>query len=119
MNGFLQAMSDHGFSADASPVLECGNDDDQNFEMIKNFLQEQRPDGVFAAVEQYAMGVYKTCGQLGLSIPQDVKVICFSNMKAASYLSPSLTTITQPAFDMGKEAAAMLFKALDKKSFQL
>jgi LacI family transcriptional regulator len=79
----------------------------------------QRPDGVFAAVEQYALGVYKACRQLNLSIPGDVKVICFSNMKTASYLNPSLTTITQPAFDIGKEAAAMLFKALDKKSFQL
>jgi LacI family transcriptional regulator len=118
-NGYVQALTDRGLPVDESLIIECVQDDDQNDAVIKELLLDQRPDGVFAAVEQYALGVYKACRQLNLSIPGDVKVICFSNMKTASYLNPSLTTITQPAFDIGKEAAAMLFKALDKKSFQL
>jgi len=118
-NGYVQALTDRGLPVDESLIIECVKDDDQNDAMIKELLLNQRPDGVFAAVEQYALGVYKACRQLNLSIPGEVKVICFSNMKTASYLNPSLTTITQPAFDIGKEAAAMLFKALDKKSFQL
>jgi len=117
--GYLQALADHGLRVDESLIVECVNDDERDVAMIKDLLTQQRPDGIFAAVEQYALGVYEACRQLDLSIPGDVKVICFSNMKMASYLNPSLTTITQPAFDMGKEAAAMLFKALDKKSFQL
>jgi hypothetical protein len=35
------------------------------------------------------------------------------------FFNPSLTTITQPAFDMGKAAASLLFKALGKKNFDL
>jgi LacI family transcriptional regulator len=34
-------------------------------------------------------------------------------------LNPALTTIRQPAFEMGKTAAAILFKAIEKKNFQL
>jgi len=56
---------------------------------------------------------------LKLVIPRDIKIICFSNLKTASLLNPSLTTITQPAFEIGKEAASVLFKALDKKHYQL
>jgi LacI family transcriptional regulator len=117
--GYIQALTDHKLPVDESLIIECVNDDRQDLVMIKNLLLQQKPDGVFAAVEQYALGVYEMCRQLHLSIPGDVKVICFSNLKTASFLNPSLTTITQPAFEIGKEAAAILFKALDKKTFQL
>jgi LacI family transcriptional regulator len=50
-----------------------------------------------------------------VKIPQDLKVICFSNLRTAPLLNPSLTTITQPAFQMGAEAATVLFKYLEKK----
>ncbi|MFT3935200.1 MAG: LacI family DNA-binding transcriptional regulator [Chitinophagaceae bacterium] len=117
--GYLQALADNGIPIDESLVIECVSDDKENFELVKKMLQDKKPDGVFAAVEQYALNVYDVCNQMGLSIPEDVKVICFSNLKTASFLKPSLTTITQPAFDIGKEAAAVLFKALDKKAYQL
>jgi LacI family transcriptional regulator len=69
------------------------NDDKANVTAIKNLLQEQKPDGIFAAVERYALP-YQACFELSLSIPNDVKIISFSNL--AAYLNPSLTTITQP-----------------------
>ncbi|MEO5684649.1 MAG: LacI family DNA-binding transcriptional regulator [Chitinophagaceae bacterium] len=117
--GFMQALIDHGLPADESLIIECVNDEQQDLDLITDLLQHKKPDGVFAAVERYALGVYAACRQLQLSIPKDVKVICFSNLKTASFLHPSLTTITQPAFDIGKEAAAVLFKALEKKNFSL
>jgi len=43
-----------------------------------------------------------------------VKIICFSNLETASLLSPSLSTITQPAYNIGKTAAEVMFKYLDK-----
>jgi LacI family transcriptional regulator len=61
------------------------------------------------------MQVYTVCHTIGLSIPKEVKVIAFSHLDIASLLNPSLTTITQPAFEMGRTAAMLLFKSLDKK----
>jgi LacI family transcriptional regulator len=117
--GYLQAMADHGMTVEESLIINCVNDDKRDFELIKEMLLEQKPDGIFAAVEQYALGAYEACRYLKLDIPKDVKIICFSNLKTASFLNPSLTTITQPAFDIGKEAASILFKALEKKHFVL
>jgi len=119
MNGYLQAVADFGLPGGEQLVIECVNDAAKDFETIQQLLLTKQPDGIFAAVEQYALGVYDVCRQNNLSIPGDVKVICFSNLKTASFLNPSLTTITQPAFEIGKEAAAILLKALDKKTFQL
>ena len=74
-----------------------------------------RPKGIFASVEKLAVQVYHVCRELGLEIPRDVKVIGFSNLVTASLLSPALTTIAQPAYEMGKEAATILFRRLEKK----
>jgi LacI family transcriptional regulator len=53
-----------------------------------------------------------------LRIPEDVKVICFSNLKTAGWLCPSMTTITQPAYEIGREAASILFRLIEKKGHQ-
>ena len=117
--GYLQAMADHGISPDDSLIVNCVNDPEIDYPAIKQLLKDKKPDGIFAAVEQYALGAYEACRELKLSIPNRVKIICFSNMQMASFLHPSLTTITQPAFEIGKEAASVLFKALEKKHYQL
>ncbi|MEO6358644.1 MAG: substrate-binding domain-containing protein, partial [Ferruginibacter sp.] len=67
------------------------------------------------SVEKLAIETYEICEELQLKIPADVKVICFSNLKTAGLLSPSMTTITQPAYEIGREAAAILFKLVEKK----
>jgi LacI family transcriptional regulator len=101
---------------DAEMVIHCGEDEADNYRMIRELLRsEKRPDGVFASVEKLAVQVYHVCRELGLRIPEDVKVISFSNLVTASLLNPSLTTIAQPAYDMGKEAATILFRRLEKK----
>lgn len=120
MKGYLQALADNGIENDEKMLVHCTNDDEKDYHLLeKLFLTKKRPDGVFASVERYAILCYELCKNRKLSIPEDVKVISFSNLQTADYLNPSLTTITQPAFEIGKEAASILFKAIEKKMFQL
>jgi LacI family transcriptional regulator len=65
-------------------------------------------------VEKLTTTVYLACKELKLGIPKDIKVISFTNIPTAEILNPALTTIAQPAFEMGKTAATVLFKALGK-----
>jgi LacI family transcriptional regulator len=50
-----------------------------------------------------------------LEIPSDFKLVCFSCLEIADMLNPPLSTIKQPAFEMGKRAAEILFEALCNK----
>jgi len=52
------------------------------------------------------------CKALNINIPEDLKVICFSNLQYAALLSPPLTTITQPAFEIGEQAASLICSAI-------
>jgi LacI family transcriptional regulator len=114
-SGYLKALSRYGFSADPQ-IIECGPDDAVNRSLIKQLLQgPTKPDGIFAAVEKFAINTYEVCRELQVNIPQQLKVIGFSNLSATALFDPPLSTIIQPAYEMGKEAAATLFKLTEKK----
>jgi LacI family transcriptional regulator len=118
--GFQKALADNLLIDQFSNEVICGNDSDSNYIIIKQMMQQKnRPDGIIASVEKLTTDVYLACKELKLKIPKDVKVVSFSNLSAATILNPSLTTITQPAFKMGKAAATALFKALEKKNVVL
>lgn len=115
LEGYIKSLSDHKLPVVEKNILLCTHDSRENLRLTKKLLQRKnRPDGIVAAVEKLTPVVYQACSDLNLSIPHDVKVICFSNLETASILNPSLTTITQPAFEMGRMAASMLFTTLKK-----
>lgn len=115
--GYVNALQE--LSISPKHILTSTPDTKKNLAAIKKLLrQKDRPDGIVAAVEKLAPLVYQACAQLSLRIPQDVKVVCFSNLELAGLLHPSLTTVTQPAFEMGKKAAEVLLRLLDGKPVQ-
>ncbi|MDO7851763.1 LacI family DNA-binding transcriptional regulator [Hymenobacter convexus] len=114
--GYLDALTAHGLTPDPDLVLNGVMDNEQNVALIRELLQ-RRPDidGIFASVERLAISAYHVCKELGRRIPEDIKIIGFSNLEAASLLDPPLSTITQPAYDIGREAAKILIRAVEKK----
>jgi LacI family transcriptional regulator len=115
-NGFRQALQDHSLPCSEESILLCQNSAEQNRKLIKELLQRKAPpDGIIASVEKLTTPVYLACKELGLQIPQQVKLLSFTNLQTSQILNPPLTTITQPAFEMGAGAATVLFKSLDKK----
>ncbi|HEY6978814.1 MAG TPA: LacI family DNA-binding transcriptional regulator [Chitinophagaceae bacterium] len=120
MEGYYKVLSDHGMKMKENGVLFCTNNEADNYRSIKNLMNNNdHPDGLIASVEKLTITVYHVCKDLDLRIPEDVKVISFSNLASALILNPSLTTITQPAFEMGEAAASLLFKALEKRNYVL
>ena len=113
--GYLQALKDHGFRTAASLIVGChSNDDARNYRQIIKLLRTAQPDGVFSSFEKLALQTYEACAELKINLPKQLKLISFSNLATAPLLHPSLTTITQPAFEIGMQAAAVLFKSLRK-----
>lgn len=114
--GYFDAMEKYGRPIDKARIVKCGNDEKENYKKIKQLLNKGKiPDGIFASVEKLAITSYIVCNDLQLNIPGDVKIISFSNLTTAPLLNPSLTSVIQPAFEMGKQAATILFKHLGKK----
>jgi len=120
IEGYKQALADGGIKFYQENIVACTHDAAENLRLLKKIMvRKDRPDGVIASVEKLAVPVYQVCRELGLNIPGDLKVIGFSNLVTAAFLYPALTTVTQPAFEMGRSAAGLLFKALGNKGFSL
>lgn len=120
MAGYKQALSDNNIPFKASDIVSCNNDNDKDYDIVHQLLQrEQRPDGILASVEKLTTAIYEAARSLQLSIPGQLKVICFSNLPTAPILNPSLTTVTQPAFEMGQAAATLLLKRLEKRNINI
>ncbi|MCY1525045.1 HTH-type transcriptional repressor CytR [compost metagenome] len=115
MQGYIDALEKYGFTFDDKYVIDCTNSYEENNLIIKKALKELKPDGIFSSVERLAFATYYACFEMKLTIPQDVKVIGFSSLEIAPLLNPSLTTITQPATEIGGQAAQILFDILEDK----
>ncbi|MDB5013196.1 MAG: LacI family transcriptional regulator [Daejeonella sp.] len=113
MQGYADALTKYEIPYQEELVVDCSNEHDANYEIIGNMIKKVQPDGIFASVERLAISTYYVCQDLGVKIPEDIKIISFSSLEIAPLLNPSLSTITQPALDMGTKAANLLFKAIE------
>jgi len=118
IEGYKKALAEHDIKFTDDNIIRCTTSWDFNYTTILEKLKfAKRPDGILCAIENLSILVYKVCEDLKIKIPGDLQLISFSNLDTASFLNPPLTTITQPAYEIGKTAAVTLVKALEKKSF--
>jgi LacI family transcriptional regulator len=113
MQGYLDALEKYNILYDDRLVVDCSNSYNENDRILKKMLKVLKPDGVFTSVERLAFATYYACYDLDIKIPDEVKVIGFSSLVIAPLLNPALTTVTQPATQIGVEAALLLFKMLE------
>ncbi|MBY0219808.1 MULTISPECIES: LacI family DNA-binding transcriptional regulator [Paenibacillus] len=71
-------------------------------------------DGVIASNDIAAMAVLHEASRIGRKVPDDVQVIGFDDIPMSSLLSPALSTIRQPAYEMGREAAGLLIGLVEQ-----
>ncbi|MEO5684832.1 MAG: LacI family DNA-binding transcriptional regulator [Chitinophagaceae bacterium] len=115
LKGYTDALAHANIPLDQKLIIDCDRSEKDAYDLIKQAVAQQKPDGLFSSIEKLGTVCYYVANDLQLSIPRQIKIISFSNLEIAALLNPSLTTITQPAFDIGKEAAHILFQLLDKK----
>lgn len=116
LSGYQRALARHRM-LDRKHMIECGADDEENRRKIRELLQsDNRPDGIFASIEKFAVNTYEVCKELHIQIPKELKVISFSNLSAAALFDPPLSSIVQPAYEIGRKSTDVLFKIIEKKT---
>lgn len=119
-SGYKKALAEHNIEPEDQNIFSCSNKYNQeNISVLKEHITSVKPDGIIAAVEHLATTTYLACEELKLNIPRDLKVVCFTNQITAAILNPSLTTVLQPAYDMGRKAAELLFSHLSGRYIQM
>lgn len=79
----------------------------------KELLQRREITAIFCSNDLMAMGCYKAIYEAGKTVPEDLSVIGFDGIQFSEYMSPPLTTVQQPTFDIGFTAAKFLVDAIE------
>lgn len=119
--GYRDAIIQYGLEVEES--INIHGDFDQNFayQTVIDLLNapSNRPDAFFAVSDRLAIGAFQAIKDLGLKMPQDIGLIGFNDEPIMSLISPSVSSVSQPVFEMGKMAARLLIEQLHSDSSEL
>lgn len=88
------------------------------YQVMKRFLKlAEPPTAIFAANDLLALGAIQAIQKKKYHIPEDFCIIGFDDIRLASFVHPSLTTIRQPMLEMGALAVKMLLKIIEEGEF--
>ena len=109
MQGYTRAMQEAGMAVD--PVLVVAGDftSEGGSRAMNQLLELDKPfTAVFCANDETALGARLALYQHGLHVPQEMSIVGFDDLPAAVYMTPPLTTVRQPVYNVGVYAAHTL-----------
>lgn len=114
--GYRKALEEYGIPINETIIRFGSFHTDFGYRVLKELLDAGHQfDGVFASSDIIAFGAMQALKEQGYLIPTDVKVIGFDDIYISSLVSPTLSTIRQPIFEMGEAAAKLLLDYLESK----
>ncbi|RGI28736.1 LacI family DNA-binding transcriptional regulator [Melissococcus sp. OM08-11BH] len=113
LNGYLSFIEEHQLTPKVFKF-------DQSYQSaalknieIKRILENEDIDGLFCTDDLTAILVYNQCQQLGISIPEDMKLIGYDGTKFVRTYFPQLTTLAQPLTDYADILIDLLMQRID------
>lgn len=76
----------------------------------------KRPTAIFCMCDESALGCMHTLHENGLRVPDDIAVAGFDDIRFATYVTPSLTTVAQPVYDIGRHCSEMIIRLIEGKT---
>jgi DNA-binding LacI/PurR family transcriptional regulator len=117
--GYKQALEDAKIEFNENYIQHCLHGG-MIYEEVDNAMnammnQKKKPDAIFASADKLTTNCMRYCRANNIIIPDDLAIVGFSNLDLTELLSPSLSVVRQPAFDMGELAADLLIKTIESK----
>lgn len=114
--GYEAALRDNKIIPDPNLIYNCEHlDEDSSSNTEKLLSQKNPPDAIFCFNDPIAIFCMQTIKKMGFSIPDQVSVIGFSNQPISAVIEPSLTTVSQPSYEMGKAATKLIIDQIESK----
>jgi len=112
--GYKQALKEAGIKFNPKLVKHGDFNQDYAYLNTEELLRaKQKPDALFAMSDRLAIGAMQCIRKFKLSMPDDIGLIGFNNEPVTNLVSPSISTIDQPAFEMGKTAARFFIEMIN------
>lgn len=119
LSGYRKALEDHGLPYDKNYIRHCLHGG-MLYNEVENALNEllklkKKPDAVLASADKLTTNCLRYFKKRKIKVPDNVALIGFSNLDLTDLLSPSLSVVWQPAFEMGEISTELLIQLIESK----
>ncbi|MES2278225.1 MAG: LacI family DNA-binding transcriptional regulator [Bacteroidota bacterium] len=115
LQGYKDALRQYNIPVNNALIYECGFERTQGIASAKKMLADGiSPDAIFAVCDPVAIGIMLTLKQKGIKVPDDIAVTGFNDDPTATVIDPPLTTVIQPAFEIGVAAGNIFLKQISQ-----
>ena len=119
MQGFKKAVEQFKLDIPDQWIVEGGFGEQSGYRGFKKiFKSGELPEVVFTVTYPVALGVILAIEEIGLSIPEDINIMCFGGSNYNHFVKPSLSFVRQPVQEMGKKAAELLIRQIKNQQQQ-
>jgi LacI family transcriptional regulator len=114
--GYLEALRKNNIQFDESLVIINTLTSDEGVSAVQQLMElKNPPDAIFCGNDTTALSAMIFLRDKGIRIPQDIGIVGFSNEPFSKVVSPSISTIAQPGFQMGQKAAELIIRQIETK----
>ena len=114
LKGYRVALQQAGAAFDERLVRSSNLREEGGFQAMREFVaQRPRPDAVFVGNNRMTAGALQAIEEAGLSVPAEMAIVGYDEIPWAPLLRTALTTVSQPAYELGHESARLLLSRLD------
>ena len=118
LSGYKDALKDANIPFDDSLVfvdkILAEEIYDNCYNYIKNIFSVKRDlTAIFGSTDVIAISAIRAVSDLGFNVPDDISILGFDGLEITKYIRPSLTTIIQPRYEMGRQAMKLLLKVIN------
>lgn len=110
LDGFLSTLREAG--VEPGPIVQGDFSEASGWRAGERLLQEEGVTAVFCANDRMALGFYGLLSSRQIRVPEQISVVGFDDLPWGAYVSPPLTTVRQPAREMGRVAAQLMVRIL-------
>jgi DNA-binding LacI/PurR family transcriptional regulator len=114
--GYKQSMQRAGLVPDPELIWTGNNRPEDVGVMCRERLQDgaARPDAIFATNGPTGLGVLRAFRDCGIGTPEDIGFVTFDELTVDDLFKPAITTVVQPAYDIGYRAAQILLERIEE-----
>lgn len=113
LEGYLRALKKHKLKPDNDLIIHCDFNQQYAYLATQELLaMKKRPDAIFTISDRMAIGAMLAIKEKGLKMPQDIGLVGFNNEPVVSLVTPGISSVDQPAFELGKMAAKLFIETM-------
>ncbi|WP_316839869.1 LacI family DNA-binding transcriptional regulator [Pedobacter gandavensis] len=117
--GYTAALNEYGIPLQEEYIKHCphgGMFQEETEHAISELMSlEDKPDAIFVAGDRLSIGCLTVLKKFNIAVPEEIAVSGFSNSDVLDLFKSSLSSVRQPAYEMGRMATEMLIKLIESK----